>query len=103
MAYISMDEDAFAGSFPQPLYDACEAQGWRLWHPDDSNEEQEPYQHAIRGLCMFCADKLLEDSMMMVSSDGITGVWCSGTCLQHMIAVVFLEEVQSSILEQRNR
>jgi hypothetical protein len=60
-------------------------------------EEEDAYQHVVRGRCMLCGNDLREETVILVTSSGIVGVWCDGECMTDMNVIGWLSDLLSDM------
>jgi len=91
-------EDVFAG-LPSNMRGLLKHIG--LLYDELEGEVAEVYEPLTRGLCMTCQIPLGEETILLVTKNGIVGGYCGGACYQDMITIGWLQEkyddLQSSI------
>lgn len=86
---------------PAGILDVLDRHDYKIY-VHDGEDEHDAYQHAVRGRCMTCGNELEEETLLMVSGDGILGLWCSGRCISDMHAITFLTVTMDNIIEAVN-
>lgn len=79
-----------------------QAEDGEIYCPEGS-EDLEAYENLKRGRCMLCGNKLGDDTVMVVSSAGILGVWDDGECLTDTNTFGFLNELEDSLRQKVER
>jgi hypothetical protein len=97
VAYVPVNAEAVQ-EVPEGILGVLFSYEYKVWAPDGM-EQIEAYEHQRRGKCMACGRPLGEDTIIVVTSDGIIGLWDGGDCLSDMQALTFLRHVEEGVVE----
>lgn len=96
--YLDFNEEFLGGDEPteDQIIELLRSFG-QIYVPK-GEDEQEAYQHAIRGKCMACGRDLEGDTIVLIDARGVLGVWDSAECCSNMHALSFLREVEEAVV-----
>lgn len=98
-AVEAIQQSADNGEFPSLVWVALEAEEFKVYVPDGL-DEMDSYQDLIRGRCMTDGKKLGTETIALVTSLGIVGMWRNAISFSAMHNLSFLRTVEERILEE---
>lgn len=66
----------------------------------EGEEDNDAYENVRRGRCMLCGNTLAEDTLVLVTPMGLTGIWCDHECMTDHNVIGWLQEILQGITEK---